>query len=903
MERKRESLPLQGIDRATPDDTVKDGACEDLYNLRYRSGAFETVCAPLVLQPVTDWDGFSVVSRLDDMPVDEYIARKDDALCHIRLSDGSVSRLGELGTLPGEATGVRYFRFGRMFYVNYQQEGQLQEAVWYYRDGSFSGVSFATLAPPEVRISCEWKSASREVIDIGGDSFFAVKFARIIRSLSDPAKDIEEWYYNTGVGALNEQGYITGTFYLFAAYEMYDGTIIKPSALHTVSGDDPEAAEAVDIGVGGGYDLLYKVPHELKKEGDKWVPADPYDYEYFGNRCGVKPTVTVSLPSEATSLATKGLIRRVVIFSTRNMETWDFENIHTRFGEDHTVVMMSDKSDYCQATSHGSIRSEEIDNPSGPFYRVGEIDFAEGETTLALNYADHYEHIENEDVWNPDFSNHDTRSTLKYDYNDRLHRAALQTVLFSGYNPYLTGADAAGEASRYVRLGWSYDATLPYVCGADWEIDTGGESRYVRWSSPLGLWHSGEMRAVILRNPIHYPDSRCRGVDLWVRDTDGGLVYHRHFKLEQDASTNSATYVSFDCGETILIPDPSGNPQFMNPDNGIPVAFVSSLDSSSNDRNWYFPSPEPVLNESNKVQVSESGNPFDFDPAQTYTVGSGGEQIREIISTAERMTEAAYGYQPLLVFTDRAVYALESGEGEVLYARSIPILSRAIYEGTNAVEGNGSVFFCCSSGVISIVRGRITAISEVLRRAAGSEAVEGSEEPDFDRYIRSAHLLFNRKESELVVYNPDYSYAWLYSLSGNYWSRRDWEATVEPCFDRIVVRGGIASLSEEELSAPAAECSLVTRPLKFSSTEYKRIETLAARLRWGDRRRFVLSIDGSDDAIHWVTLRSEPDLPYIRRTPSSFRYHRIRLSGSVGDYLAISRFDCEYLVKFVHRLR
>ena len=896
MERKRESLPLQGIDRATPDDTVKDGACEDLYNLRYRSGAFETVCAPLVLQPVTEWDGFSVVSRLDDMPVDEYIARKDDALCHIRLSDGSVSLLGELGALPGEATGVRYFRFGRMFYVNYQQEGQLQEAVWYYRDGSFSGVSFATLAPPEVRITCEWKSAAQETIDIGGELFRAVKFARISRNTSDPTEDSEEWYYNTGVGALNDLGYITGTFYLFAAYELYDGTIIKPSVFHTVSGDDLNAE-------GTGATALYKVPHELKEEGGQWVPANTNVYEYWGRRCGVKPTVTVSVPSEATSLAAKGLIRRVVIFSTRNMETYDFENVHTRFGEDHTVVMMSDKSNYCRATSHDSIRSEEIDTPSGPFYRVGEIDFAEGETTLALNYADHYEHIENEEVWSPDFSNHDTRSTLKYDYNDRLHRAALQTVLFSGYNPYLTGADTPGGTLPFIRSTWSYEGTLPYVFGADWEIDTGGESRYVRWSGPLGMWHSGEKRAVILRNPIHYPDSRCKGVDLWVRDTDGGLVFHRHFKLEQDASTNSASYVFADCGEATVVDDTSYERDLPLSDNGIPVAFVSSLDSSSNDRTWYFPTPEPVLTESNKVQVSESGNPFDFDPAQTYTVGSGGEQIREIISTAERMTEAAYGYQPLLVFTDRAVYALESGEGEVLYARSIPILSRAIYEGTNAVEGNGSVFFCCSSGVISIVRGRITAISEVLRRAAGSEAVEGSEEPDFDRYIQSAHLLFNRKESELVIYNPAYSYAWLYSLSGNYWSRRDWEATVEPCFDRIVVRGGIASLSEEELSAPAAECGVVTRPLKFSSTEYKRIETLAARLRWGDRRRFVLSIDGSDDAIHWVALRSEPDLPYIRRTPSSFRYHRIRLSGSVGDFLAISRFDCEYLVKFVHRLR
>ena len=307
--------------------------------------------------------------------------------------------------------------------------------------------------------------------------------------------------------------------------------------------------------------------------------------------------------------------------------------------------------------------------------------------------------------------------------------------------------------------------------------------------------------------------------------------------------------------------------------------------------------------ERNKVRVSASGNPFEFAAANVYAVGGSGEQIREIVSTAERMTEAAYGYQPLLVFTDRAVYALESGEGEVLYARNIPILSRVIYEGTNAAEGNGSVFFCCSSGVISITRGKLAAISETLRRAAGHPAAEGSEEPDFDLYLRSSRLLFNRKESELVVYNPAYSYAWLYSLSGGYWSRRDWEAAVEPCFDRIVVGGGIASLSEEDISAPAAECGAATRSLKFGSLEYKRIETLAARMRWGDRRRFVLSIEGSDDGIHWTALRSEPDLPYIRRTPSSFRYHRVRLSGSGGDYLAVSRFDFEYYARFVHRLR
>lgn len=921
MERKRASLPLQGIDRATPDDEVKDGACEDLYNLRYRAGAFETVCAPLLLHPVTEWNGYSVVSRLDDMPSDEYIARKGDTLYHIRIESGAIESLGELGTLPGGASGVRYFRFGRMFYVNYQQDGQLREVVWYYREGSFAQTDLASLEPPSLEVSCEWESAATERVDLGGYIFNAVKLATILRDENNPQNNTEEWFYNVGVDALQEKGYVVGTYLAFAAWRLFDGSFVKASAPVLVSGDMGALhAGTTTAGLKIPPHPIYKTAvglEEVVKPGNDnnyWKPKDERHYNYYGRRCGAKATLRLTIPAQAEAMKALGLIEGVSIFATRPVDAYAYEELPARFGSEGQA-QITDRVEKCWAASHHCILNREAleSLPEGPFYRIVDLDPDEWAGPLELEYDKHFEHIVNEEVWSADYSLHYMISALKIDYNDRLHIADLRTDLFRGYNPFHTGA--SGSTLHFGRTIWTYRADLDpaYECGADWHLTVNGEDRIARGAFFAGIWSSGSAQGFMIRNPVFYPDSRCRAVDLWARRrADGTTVFHKRLELESHPASNGAAYLYDRYGVSDVEGYPALHEAYSTRDDSLSRVRLYVLSGGNQGGPQYddfdvvygFPSPanETVV-ERNKVRVSASGNPFEFAAANVYAVGGSGEQIREIVSTAERMTEAAYGYQPLLVFTDRAVYALESGEGEVLYARNIPILSRAIYEGTNAAEGNGSVFFCCSAGVISITRGKLAAISETLRRAAGHPAAEGSEEPDFDLYLRSSRLLFNRKESELVVYNPAYSYAWLYSLSGGYWSRRDWEAAVEPCFDRIVVGGGVASLSEEDISAPAAACGAATRPLKFGSLEYKRIETLAARMRWGDRRRFVLSLEGSDDGIHWAVLRSEPDLPYIRRTPSSFRYHRVRLSGSGGDYLAVSRFDFEYLVKFVHRLR
>lgn len=505
---------------------------------------------------------------------------------------------------------------------------------------------------------------------------------------------------------------------------------------------------------------------------------------------------------------------------------------------------------------------------------MADIDFRAGESSVTLTYGKHFKDIEHFPVYAPNYSCHNTTSKAKYDYNDRLHIFGLRTELFRDAKAFVLPEGVTGRNGMY-------------ECFAEYTLQADGETHIVRSNEQGHVWNGagGSVLTHYLYNLLSYPDSRANKVDIWVREKsllDGVLKTKKHvqYKLKSSPSTNFS-YA-----------------QIERAGNYVPVQSLFT-DHSGKELTTVL---SDVIESENKIQVSYPSNPFVYAPANIYTVGGQGEQIREIISTAERMTEAAYGYQPLLVFTNRTTYALESGEGEVLYARNIPILSQSMIEETNAVEGNGAVFFVSTSGVTVIVRGQISTISEPMKRWAGLIASD-SAMPDFEEYTRSARLMFNRKESELIVYNAAYSYAYIYSLQGKYWTRRSWDAAIEPCFGEIVTAGGIASLFEEDPTRPAASCKLVTRPLKLGSLEYKRLETLVTRMRWGQGSGFSLSIDGSDDGMQWVPLRTESNQPSIRRTPSSFLYHRVQLTGSVADYLAITHFDVEFYNKFIHKLR
>lgn len=903
MERARQSLPIQGINRAESDDTVADGACEDIYNLRYRAGSFETVCEPQLLYPLADNDGYEIVHRVETMSPGEYVARRGHALCCVSLTGGTVALLQEIDTLPVGASDLRYSHFGNVLYVTYYVDGVLGEQVYRYKEGRFHSADMPSLSRPRITVTCKYKSVDKDLVygeTVRGVLLSEIKFEPLA---SDSSKDSSvvvssTFFYNTSVSELHDAGYVTGTAYIFAAYRLFDGSIVKPSELYAISGDNNFNDPA-----------LYKV-------------GSNHTYKYYGAEMkGVSPTVRVEIPEE-TIRRMDDLIKDVVIFSTRNVVTYHYDKAHEKF-DDYPHPIMHPQNDVWISCLSVVWNKDELEEHLGPFYQIAELDVKNGETSLTLTYKDHYAQVVNQPVYEADFSNNNAISRGKYEYNDRLHLYDIRYRLTPECSPFLSlDSPLFGELNLLKNYEFCEDEDM--TIGADYTLAVEGETRYVQVIAPYrGYWRHtlSELPEVpdpginpepgkpnpIQRTEYHwyftkqisYPDYRARQVVFWIRYR-GTVISH----WTQELVSSPAQNMSW-----ALMTNLDGTKFGQSIYDYVYREIESDSDFSTLPSTGYVPVSGDSVNaqivSQNKVWVSESSNPFDFRTSHIYTIGTQGEQIREMIATSERMTEVAYGYHPLLVFTDRAVYALESGEGEVLYARNIPVLSQTILEGTNAAEGSGIVFFLSATGVMAFVRGEsssLQTISEALKRYAGLRPAD-EVLVDFDDYARSARLMFNRKESELIVYNPATDYAYIYSLSGQYWTRRAWDGAVEPYFNELATGAGVVSLSEEDPARPMAECRLVTRPLKLGSLEYKRIETLAARMRWGAGRSFRLEVEGSDDAIRWFSLRSERNRSMIRRTPSSFRYHRFRLVGSGADYLAITHFDVEFYNRFIHRLR
>ena len=77
--------------------------------------------------------------------------------------------------------------------------------------------------------------------------------------------------------------------------------------------------------------------------------------------------------------------------------------------------------------------------------------------------------------------------------------------------------------------------------------------------------------------------------------------------------------------------------------------------------------------ETNRVQASATNNMFSLPFANSYRFGVSEERIIAIATVVDELSATRFGAFPLYVFTDRGVWSLESGTGEVLYSNILPV--------------------------------------------------------------------------------------------------------------------------------------------------------------------------------------------------------------------------------------
>ena len=330
------------------------------------------------------------------------------------------------------------------------------------------------------------------------------------------------------------------------------------------------------------------------------------------------------------------------------------------------------------------------------------------------------------------------------------------------------------------------------------------------------------------------------------------------------------------------------------------------------------------------INVTEQYNPFVFRVEHSYLAPG---RITDLVPQNFVVTDATYGREPLDVFTERGIYALIQGSGDILYAWFDPIDPMVAYG--RAVPTEMGIFFLSGGSLYLCAGHRVTLVSDALMagphkyvRSAGPNGayakIAGSSgivdmslnvsAVAFETFARSGRLSYNRFRQEVYVSNPSYDYTYVLSLKYRQWfkvSQRLWQD--EPA-SVIVSRPGTTSgyvdvLSLETEDTGSIKIHLQTRPFSMGyqyAHIHRALSMIRARLSGTAGDVAVLHLYGSDDLQNWTLLAyakrsgsttgsgdSVSDRPlYISqlRTPTaarSWRYYTICLTGQVpsaGDF-------------------
>lgn len=716
---------------------------------------------------------------------------------------------------------------------------------FYLIDGHYR--RFEAPAPPIIRQSP--LLTTNVVTDTG--------FATQIKFFDDTA------LYNKATGSF-QRATIDGDFFwgeicYLAAFELFDGRTIAPSALNIAS-SEPYYCDLLARQYTENNETKTMMPGRLElhknESGEDTIYADG-TFQFM-----ICPFIEISIPIGIDT----HLIKNVNIYSTRINPIWDAEKFK-HFKEktvEGTAPIAAPQNYYA-------------DNklPSQPFYFVKSIPIDQftdrGKYTLKLSGAllNNLEQVAS--TYEPSDA-HTLYFGLHTTYNERLHAAGdLRSSLFDGFgNAFYPEEGEAMTRRLFTRLTIDNQT---YFAAADTT--------------------RGSLNDVPVYNRIiSYPDYRAS--QLFDASSDGQASHSLELR---SALANNYSYAvcPFDFRGAMVDILAGSYVKYS--------ARFSQCVTASDERL----SVRNLLTQPNKMRVSALNNPFSFPLANTYAIGTDDNRISAVNSAAIEMSDAKFGEYPLYIFTEEGIFTLQSGSGEVLYSAVVPLnYDRIVNPETLAVNYN--VLYITSRGLHAMFSNQASLISEPIN--------DPTNRP-LDAFLSTARLCYQHKFGEIILYNTAvdaagariYPSAYVFSLASKTWSTRDFLGH-KLNTDEIVHRTGDTSICILDLNDEAdgaISVRLESRPIKLGSMEFKRLETLIARL-WATAPLAVdILAEGSVDLRQWLPLRqisttADRDIT-LRRTPRSFRYLRITLTATALHDFELAEFDLETYLRFQHRLR
>lgn len=500
---------------------------------------------------------------------------------------------------------------------------------------------------------------------------------------------------------------------------------------------------------------------------------------------------------------------------------------------------------------------EDIRNCS-QFYFLHSIRVEELKTdrTLIPVKEDYLQSLVTREVMTDDYDSHDKIIPHQaFAYNSRLNLSGVKKQLFQGFDGYSLFNYSDGYVARWSNAEPTFaDFTFSvmvavYIKQDGRDIIVYGNAGICGNEAPLLFFYYPNInayKAVIIRN--NYFDSP-----------------HLVIPLEPHGFLNGSFY--FGGWE-----EPSGVSQSRPPQSSIADRTIDVF---------------------NKVYTSEVNNPYLFPLLGINTVGTG--RIMAISTAAKALSEGQFGQFPLYAFTDEGVWALEvSSTGS--YSAKQPITRDVILENTEPLQMDSAVLFATDRGIMLISGSQTQCITdtinalqpfnvlqlpgmEKLHTMLGHEADTCLPTTAFLDFISDCGMLYDYVHQRVIVYNPNYTYAYVYSLKSKEWGMMysTIEAGINSYPEALAVDHNGALLNFSAMDGESTKGLMVSRPIKLETPDVlKTMDTVIQRGHF--QKGHVQSVlYGSRDLYNWHLVWSSKDhyLRGFRGTP--YKYFRIAL--------------------------
>ncbi len=324
---------------------------------------------------------------------------------------------------------------------------------------------------------------------------------------------------------------------------------------------------------------------------------------------------------------------------------------------------------------------------------------------------------------------------------------------------------------------------------------------------------------------------------------------------------------------------------------------------------------------SSLIKVSEAENPLVFPAKNSVQVGSA--TIKALAANTRPISEGQFGEAPLYAFTDEGVWVLMLGSEGTYMARQpvnrdictnvdgiLQIDDAVLYptdRGIMMQQGRSSVCISDELDGYPFDFTQMPSASKVLN--VGSVQAQDIRYTRFRNFLENSNMIYDYYDNRIIVFNPSYSYAYVYSLNSKMWG------TMESDFSkRVNIYPESYAINESNqivnvyAKNPAGDVPyfVCTRPLSLQATNIHK--TMLSTITRGYFRSLPsgkcgMVLYGSNDLFKWYLVSSSVN-QYLRGMAGTpYKYFRVALIGKLGVNETLEGLSADFIERMNNKLR